>query len=529
MQTRSVLLVPSVLLGLISAASAADGPTGSWRMTVDLGGGRSVTFALAFEKTDKGWTGKYLGATDPLEKAAVQDVKLDGDRLRFGIKLDEQVLGFDGKMPAAARQRISGSINIGDDLLLTALEPSQLVAFDRTTFLKEMLSQGTHGPALFDAAVELAKQATASKAKSDEVRAWAEKAVQAAEPFGVRWQLAVALRLVRALLDQPEFGAVALPLAQKAERLLDPSDDASTQLPVLDALEALLIQSNRKNDAEALSVRIARLEERDEREDAARAPFQPKAFSGRKGASNRAVLVELFTGAECPPCVAADLAFDALGKAYKPTEVIGLQYHLHVMGPDPMTTPIAEARKLYYKVDGAPSLFCDGKSVAAGGGDPALAAKRFQGYVKAIDPLLETKADVNLELSATRAGDNLNVQVKVGNLARPGAKTKLRVLLVEEFIRYRGSNGIHFHHHVVRGTVGPGDGTPLTVASSVHPFQLDLAALRKDLLANLEKYQKENPDVIFVEKPLKLARLRVVAFIQDDDKQEVLQAVMAGL
>ena len=80
----------------------------------------------------------------------------------------------------------------------------------------------------------------------------------------------------------------------------------------------------------------------------------------------------------------------------------------------------------------------------------------------------------------------------------------------------------------MRGAIGPGDGTPLTAASSVHPFQLDLAALRKDLLANLDKYQKENPEVIFVEKPLKLTRLRVVAFIQDDDKQEVLQAAMAG-
>ena len=107
---------------------------------------------------------------------AVQDVKLDGDRLRFGIKLDEQVLSFDGKVPAAARQRITGSINIGDDLLLTALEPSQIVAFDRATLLKEMLSQGTHGPAMFDAAVELAKQATAAKAKLDDVAPGRRKA-----------------------------------------------------------------------------------------------------------------------------------------------------------------------------------------------------------------------------------------------------------------------------------------------------------------------------------------------------------------
>ena len=63
--------------------------------------------------------------------------------------------------------------------------------------------------------------------------------MESAEPFGVRWQLAVTIRLVRALLDQPDFGVVALPLAQKAEKLLDPNDDASTQLPVLDALEAI--------------------------------------------------------------------------------------------------------------------------------------------------------------------------------------------------------------------------------------------------------------------------------------------------
>ena len=44
-----------------------------------------------------------------------------------------------------------------------------------------------------------------------------------------------------------------------------------------------------------------------------------KPFAGRKGKSDRAVLVELFTGAQCPPCVAADMAFDALPQTYKPT------------------------------------------------------------------------------------------------------------------------------------------------------------------------------------------------------------------
>src|SRR5262245_34368035 len=299
----SLLVVTGITL---SGASAAESPAGSWRMTMDLGGGRSVTFSILLEKTEKGWAGKFLGATDTLT-ASVQDVKLDGDRLRFGIKLDEQVLSFDGKVPPAAGQRIPGSINIGDDLLLTALEPSQITTFDRTALLKEMLSQGPIAPALFDAAVELIKLATANKAGADEVRAWSDRAITSAGSFGVRWQLVVALRLVRALMDQPEFAAVALPLAQQAERLLDPNEDPSTQLPVLEALQTLLQQANKAEEAKALGVRIAQLEERDEREESARAPFQPKLFAGRKAAGDRAVLVELFTGAECPPCVAADL------------------------------------------------------------------------------------------------------------------------------------------------------------------------------------------------------------------------------
>src|SRR5262245_8344827 len=183
-----------VVAAITMSVTAAENPAGSWRMTMDLGGGRSVTFSIQLEKTDKGWAGKFLGATDTLT-ASVQDVKVDGDRLRFGIKLDEQVLSFDGKVPPAAGQRIPGSINIGDDLLLTALEPSKITNFDRTALLKEMVSEGPIGPALFDAAVELVKLASANKAGADDVRAWSDKAIKSAESFGVRWQLVVTLRV----------------------------------------------------------------------------------------------------------------------------------------------------------------------------------------------------------------------------------------------------------------------------------------------------------------------------------------------
>src|SRR5262249_40197176 len=39
-------------------------------------------------------------------------------------------------------------------------------------------------------------------------------------------------------------------------------------------------------------------------------PFKPEPFAGRAGGKgDRTVLMEIFTGAECPPCVAADVAF----------------------------------------------------------------------------------------------------------------------------------------------------------------------------------------------------------------------------
>ena len=102
---------------------------------------------------------------------------------------------------------------------------------------------------------------------------------------------------------------------------------------------------------------------------------KPEPFAGRKGKSDRVVLVEMFTGAECPPCVAADKAFDALGKTFKPSDVILLQYHLHIPGPDPLTNPDSISRSRFYKdaVDGTPSILMNGKPGPDGGGPAELA------------------------------------------------------------------------------------------------------------------------------------------------------------
>jgi hypothetical protein len=80
--------------------------------------------------------------------------------------------------------------------------------------------------------------------------------------------------------------------------------------------------------------------------------------------------MELFTGTQCPSCVSADVAFDALLKTYKPADFIGFQYHLHIPGPDPLTNPDAMAQQKHYgsEIPGTPSTFFNGRSEGGGGG-----------------------------------------------------------------------------------------------------------------------------------------------------------------
>jgi hypothetical protein len=151
-------------------------------------------------------------------------------------------------------------------------------------------------------------------------------------------------------------------------------------------------------------------------------------------------------------------------------------------------------------------------------------AGKFKQYRGVIDPLLETPAGAKLQVSAKRDGDKVAVSAKVSDLARKGPKVRLRLALAEETVRYRGGNGIRYHHCVVRGFAGPAEGFALPQASAEQTATVDLDALRAALNAYLDQFQKDNDGVTFPDRPLNLRNLRVVAFVQDDATQEVLQA-----
>ena len=111
--------------------------------------------------------------------------------------------------------------------------------------------------------------------------------------------------------------------ARQAERSLSDNDTVANKLKVLEILADALESSGKIDDAKEIQAKMEKMD----------TGIKPEPFAGRKSKSDRAVLVELFTGTECPPCVAADMAFDALPKAFKSSEVVVLQYHLHIPRP----------------------------------------------------------------------------------------------------------------------------------------------------------------------------------------------------
>jgi hypothetical protein len=240
------------------------------------------------------------------------------------------------------------------------------------------------------------------------------------------------------------------------------------------------------------------------------------------------VLVELFTGAQCPPCVAADLAFDGAEKTYPPTEVVLLQYHLHIPGPDPLANEDTAARGKYYddEVEGTPTVLFNGKlkSKANDGGSMDDAKEKYQDYRDVIQSLLEQTTPVKLTAQAVRKGDKIEITATADDVPNPGEKVRLRLALVEEAVRYVGGNQLRFHHRVVRDLPGGAAGVVLKAKAGKQQATVDLAKLRERLTGYLAEVGKKTP-FPNESRPLDLKNLYVVAFVQNDENKEVLQSV----
>jgi hypothetical protein len=511
------ILLAGLLLACPGVATTADAPlAGTWKVVLPLSGGTRPWWLVKFENKDNQWTAAITATGERIPKATLEGLNVTADAVRFTLKIPaEGVFQFEAKVPKDnAVPKVFGTFTKGTNILPAELERTTVTSLDDFELNKETLATKAGGTEVVLAALTLLSQAEKQKAKAEEVRGWADKAVKAAEAYGPKWHRETILNIAEILGDQEGFAPVGLRYAQQAERLLDAKDRPALQKRSLQALATALEKTGKAADAKEVLARILKLDFK----------IKPEPFAGRKGKSDRAVLVELFTGAQCPPCVAADLAFDALEKTFKPSEVILLQYHLHIPGPDPLTNADSEARaKFYDNIRSTPTIMFSGRAGAREGGGIDDGPEKYEEYLSAIEPLLEEAAKAKLKATATQKGNKITIRAEVTDLTETGNDVRLRLALVEEEVAYTGNNKLASHHHVVRALPGGAEGLPLKDKTSKKEVTVDLEEVRKTLKDYLTKYAEKNK-FPGKEPALDLKKLSVVAFVQNDETGEVLQA-----
>ena len=256
-------------------------------------------------------------------------------------------------------------------------------------------------------------------------------------------------------------------------------------------------------------------------------PVHPERYVPSAPGS-RTALLEMFTGAGCPPCAAADLAVDALRERYNDSQLVVLMYHVHIPKPDPMSNPDTVARSDVYAIPGAPTFIVDGTGRDTGGGPRENAARPYTRVSTLIDAALAGPAGASLAVDAALTGRTVTVSVRPMRTA-PVVKPVVRVALVERELRYGGENGIRFHPMVVRALADrplTGDG-PVTA-------EFDVDTVTAGLAAYLDGFERRNDrfgPIRFVEKraTIDAANLGVVVFLQDDESKQVQQSVYVDL
>lgn len=257
--------------------------------------------------------------------------------------------------------------------------------------------------------------------------------------------------------------------------------------------------------------------------------------------SDRLVVLEMFTGSACPPCVAADIAFDTAMERYGADAIIPLAYHVHIPGPDPMTTPEGDARRKFYNVNGVPTMQVDGAMVTApgtndnlGGGGRDRAPDVYAVYTNLIDRSLEVPSTAAVKVRGTAAGDKITLTADVSGLPADTAGLKLHLVLAERMLMFGGENGMRGHRMVVRGVAGESGAGLAITKTGASTYTFDLAQIRegitRSLAADISRRGQGGPFAATdrAMTAIDTTQLVAVAFIQAPDKK-ILQAARADV
>lgn len=570
------LVMVGVLLALLtqrSLAAEADF-TGRWKLVVSPL--TDIEFLIwDAEKTDGKLSVKIVNSAGLLRSPEIRQLQQDGSKLSFVLGQDGAEDSFTGtlKQDGPRAGQILGTLNFRGRTYAARLEKTEddktgrpgpspeLRAYSealgqrdpqvKVEKLQAALEEAS-GPVAAAICDMILQNAAAAELSVEDVNKVIDKLLAVGADYGQPLVTEFRTRALKALQGKKPYAELALKLAQESEQALGDKASLQDQASILSVIATSAKLLDKKDLAAATEARLAKIETAlDEEYHHKVPPFKPTAFSGRAEADqDRVVVMELFTGAQCPPCVAADVAFDALISSYPPKDLITLQYHLHIPGPDPLTNADTVARAKYYAVNSTPSTFFNGQADAGGGGGMANAESKFGQYREVIDRQLAGKKQGKIELDVKRSGDNIVVTAraqarlpdqpadeKAGDKADEKAgdkadeKTKqpqlrLRLVLIEEAIRYVGGNQLRFHHHVVRGFPGGVEGKELVATEAAANETIDLNQVRQTIDDYLASYQAQRsfPNPL---PPIELKNLSIVAFLQNDADKSILHAVMA--
>jgi hypothetical protein len=543
----AALVVTAIFAGL---STRAESPfVSNWKVVDVSNGNEAALVLLKIEEKDGKFQAKALASPLLRDSASIENLKVDATSMEFDIKCDIGVIhakayidpkkkGIRGVLLFNTRVMIAQFVKT-DDTEMTddtarsdtaegeLLEKAKQVeaAKEKQSSLKTIVEKHANKPAGFLAAEALLNSYTNDGGTDEEIRATAAKVVALAAAYGPEVEKNAMGTACQTLARAEKVSPGALEFIQQCEKGLTKNDPPQSSVKVLHGLATALKKSGKDAEAAQLEPRIEKIEEvLDADFEKTAVPFTPEEFKGRKGSSKRVAVVELFTGAYCPPCVAADVAFDAALKTYKPADVVLLQYHVHIPAPDRLTNSDTEKRQKYYSINGVPSPFVNGAMVEGLGGPKSEGKTSYDALRNAVDDVLEKDPPATMSLKAERKGDKIDIAGEVRELTTKGENIRLRFVLVEDVARYPGGNGQRLHQHVVRALPGGADGFALTEVETRKNVTVDLADLKKTLDTYMTDFNKGNRKFRDDEYPLSLKNLKVVALIQDDKSKEILQA-----
>jgi hypothetical protein len=291
------------------------------------------------------------------------------------------------------------------------------------------------------------------------------------------------------------------------------------------------------------------------------APFIPQPHQPATG--SRTVLLELFTGSACDPCVAGDLAVDTAIQTYPRKDLVALEFDQHIPDPDPLANPDSVSRGAAYDLAGTPTFVVDGKKASLSGGTRLDSEKLYDSVTKLVDADAAKPAGVQLKLTAGAdpAGvvhakasvvidnpDQLRLALTPDPPPPPTAaadgKTPppttvephlvVNFALVEDDIRYSGENGIRFHRMVVRSLAQPGANGLQVDPEKTYDATFTPAEISRKLTEYLNSYEEKNDrfgKIEFLSKDTTIRRghLAVAAWVQDTTSHRILQVAFVPL